>query len=215
MAFGAQRLVSPLDWSNTRRTFDGASAIVSMGRLADDRLLAAAGAGQPLLREQTGGRRTTFFYGLYATGFLLGKEIRSDLYWLGFEHGNATWNGTTGDEKRQTLGARPSSGVLPGTALDFDVEGAYQLGEVGSGDVNACMVASQVGWWFEELAISPRASSLGFDWASGDESPGGDVQTFNQLFPLSHQYYGWIDAIAVARTRSTLSSASCCGRCRP
>ena len=31
LLFGAQRLVSPLDWANTRRTFDGASAILSMG----------------------------------------------------------------------------------------------------------------------------------------------------------------------------------------
>jgi hypothetical protein len=36
---------------------------------------------------------------------------------------------------------------------------------------------------------------VGFDWASGDDSPGGDVGTFNQLFPLSHQFYGYIDAI--------------------
>ena len=122
------------------------------------------------------------------------KEVRTDLYWLGFHTDAATWNGTTGDEKRQTLGGRVY-GVLPGTPLDFDVEGAYQLGEVGPGDINAFMVASQIGWWFETLPISPRFF-LGFDWASGDESPGGNVETFNQLFPLSHQYYGWIDAIA-------------------
>jgi hypothetical protein len=61
--------------------------------------------------------------------------------------------------------------------------------------VNAFMVASQLGWWLEELRTSPRFF-VGFDWASGDQSPGGDVETFNQLFPLSHQYYGWIDAIA-------------------
>ena len=119
--------------------------------------------------------------------------IRSDLYWLGLDRDDASFNGTTGHEKRQTLGARVF-GVLPGTPLDFDVEGAYQLGEVGPGDVSAFMLASQLGWWFESLAISPRFF-VGFDWASGDESPGGDVETFNQLFPLSHQYYGFIDAI--------------------
>jgi hypothetical protein len=43
--------------------------------------------------------------------------------------------------------------------------------------------------------MSPRFV-LGLDWASGDHSPGGSVQTFDQLYPLSHQYYGFIDAIA-------------------
>ena len=31
--------------------------------------------------------------------------------------------------------------------------------------------------------------------ASGDDSAGGDVETFNQLFPLGHAYHGFIDAI--------------------
>ncbi len=192
MAFGAQRLVSPLDWSNTRRTFDGASAIVSF------RSWQATGFWlRPVQVNRYSvnnwGPKASSFYGLYASGFILGKEIRSDLYWLGYERNDATWNGTTGDDKRQTLGAR-LSGVVPGMPIDFDVEGAYQLGEVGRADVNAYMVASQIGWSLEALPLSPRFF-VGFDWASGDEHPGGDVETFNQLFPLSHQYYGWIDAI--------------------
>jgi hypothetical protein len=192
MAFGTQRLVSPLDWSNTRRTFDGASAIVSaLGWQATGFWTRPVVVNRYSLNDW--GPKDEF-YGIYASGPAGGKDIRTDLYWLGFHTDNATWNGTTGDEKRQTLGGR-IHGVLPGTPLDFDVEGAYQLGEVGPGDINAWMVASQLGWWFESLPISPRFF-VGLDWASGDESPGGDVETFNQLFPLSHQYYGWIDAIA-------------------
>jgi hypothetical protein len=56
------------------------------------------------------------------------------------------------------------------------------------------MIASQAGWWIESLRLSPRFI-VGLDWASGDERPGGDVGTFDQLFPLSHQYYGFIDAV--------------------
>ncbi len=191
MAFGAQRLVSPLDWSNTRRTFDAASAILTLGNWQATGFWTRPVRVNRYALNDWGPKDS--FYGLYASGFVVGQEVRTDLYWLGLDRDDATWNGTTGHEKRQTLGARVS-GVLPGTALDFDVEGAYQFGEVGSGDVSAFMLASQVGWLFESLAMSPRFF-LGFDWASGDERPGGDVETFNQLFPLSHQYYGFIDAI--------------------
>jgi hypothetical protein len=192
MSFGAQRLVSPLDWANTRRSFDGASAILSWrGWQATGFWARPVQVNRYSLNEWT---HNEFFYGLYATGMLCDTGIRSDLYWLGLNRGDASFNGTSGHEKRQTLGAR-LFGPLPGTPLDFEVEGAYQLGRVGAGDVNAFMVASQLGWWLEELRTSPRFFA-GFDWASGDESPGGDVETFNQLFPLSHQYYGFIDAIA-------------------
>ena len=192
MAFGVQRLVSPLDWANTRRTFDGASAIASMGSWQATGFWARPVRVNRYALDDWGMQDS--FYGLYASGLVAQTAIRTDLYWLGLAHDDASWNGTTGDEKRQTLGAR-LSGMLPGTAIDFDLEGAYQLGKVGAGDVSAFMFASQVGWWLETLPLSPRFF-VGLDWASGDESPGGDVETFNQLFPLSHQYYGFIDAIA-------------------
>jgi len=191
MAFGAQRLVSPLDWANTRRTFDGASAILSMGGWQATGFWTRPVRVNRYALNDWGPKDS--FYGLYASGLVARTAIRTDLYWLGLERGDASWNGTSGDEKRQTLGAR-LSGVVPGTPLDLDIEGAYQLGKVGPGDVNAFMLASQLGWWLESLALSPRFF-VGFDWASGDESPGGDVETFNQLFPLAHQYYGFIDAL--------------------
>jgi len=192
MAFGAQRLVSPLDWANTRRTFDGGSAILALGGWEATGFWTRPVQVNRYSFNDWGMHDS--FYGVYATGPLAGESgIRGDLYWLGLGRDDASFNGTSGHERRQTLGARVF-GALPGTPLDFEVEGAYQFGEVGAGDVNAFMVASQLGWWLETVVTSPRFFA-GFDWASGDERPGGDVETFNQLFPLSHQFYGFIDAI--------------------
>jgi hypothetical protein len=56
------------------------------------------------------------------------------------------------------------------------------------------MFASEVGYTIADCPTNPRVH-LGFDYASGDDSPGGDVETFNQLFPLGHAYFGWIDAV--------------------
>jgi hypothetical protein len=46
-----------------------------------------------------------------------------------------------------------------------------------------------------DVAMTPRLF-LGFDAASGDNDPANpDKQTFNQLFPLGHAYFGYIDVI--------------------
>ena len=69
-----------------------------------------------------------------------------------------------------------------------------QFGEVGAGDVSAYFFAGQLGFKPKDVMWSPRFF-IGFDYASGDESAGGDVETFNQLFPLGHAYLGFIDII--------------------
>ena len=56
------------------------------------------------------------------------------------------------------------------------------------------MVASEVAYTFERLATAPRVY-VGFDFASGDDEPGGDVGTFNQLFTLDHAYLGFADVV--------------------
>ena len=65
-----------------------------------------------------------------------------------------------------------------------------------SGDeVFAWMIAMQGGYTFAEFPMTPRLA-LGFDWATGDHDP-ADAQhnTFNQLFPLGHKYFGWLDQV--------------------
>src|SRR5438034_228623 len=51
-----------------------------------------------------------------------------------------------------------------------------------------------VGYSLPVPRLSPRVY-LEFDYASGDKKPGGDVGTFNQLFPNAHSFLGYIDYI--------------------
>jgi len=59
--------------------------------------------------------------------------------------------------------------------------------------VSAFSFGSQFGY----QARSDKTLRLwgGLDWASGDRRAGGGVQTFNQLYPLGHAYFGAIDMI--------------------
>lgn len=194
LVFGKQRLVSPLDWSNTRRTWDGISGALNIAEWNISPFWTQFAPVQKY--DFNSSKQSIQFFGIYATGKIPWTTFLGDLYWLGLGRDNAAFNGTAGREDRQTLGGR-ISGKVGETGLDAEVEGAYQFGEVGSGDVDAFMVASQLGYTLpvkKDLVGKPRLF-VGFDYASGDDSAGGDVNTFNQLFPLGHAYLGYIDVI--------------------
>ncbi len=116
---------------------------------------------------------------------------RVNVYWLGLDRETSAFNGTSGHENRHTLG-----GLVSGRAsrFDYEVEAAYQFGTLGEGDIAAYMIASQFGAQ-APVSLPLRRLFVGFDRASGDHVPGGDVETFNQLFPLGHAYLGFIDAV--------------------
>jgi len=76
----------------------------------------------------------------------------------------------------------------------------YQFGRSGAGDISAYSLALEGGYTLAEVPLTPRAF-IGFDYASGDDDPTDpDKQTFNQLFPLGHAYFGYIDAIGRQNT---------------
>jgi hypothetical protein len=116
-----------------------------------------------------------------------------DLYWLDADNRTGSFNGTIGRERRHTLGGRVS-GKVGATGLDFEVEGASQFGTVRRGDIGAWMLTTVLGYTLPITRLSPRVY-LEFDYASGDDNPGGNVGTFNQLYPNAHSYLGYIDYI--------------------
>lgn len=194
LLFGKQRLVSPLPWSNTQRTWDAARVIAKVDRWQIDTFYSRFAAVQKY--DFNDWRPGPDFYGIYAAGKVGPEEnpLNLDVYFLGLSREMAAFNGSAGEEDRFTLGAR-LAGKIGESPFDFDVEAAYQFGDVGSADINAYMFASELGYKFEVKEFKPRAF-VGFDYASGDDSPGdGEVETFNQLFPLGHAYFGYMDFV--------------------
>ena len=193
LSFGKQRLVSTLPWANSQRSWDGARAIVEVNGWRADAFYARY---TPVKKyEFNDWYAGPDFWGVYATGKIGGDHnIGADFYYLGLEtDGSVTINGTTGVEERHTVGAR-LFGKFGDSDFGYDVEGAYQFGDVGAADVSAYMFASQVYYSFDS-AWKPKVY-LGFDISSGDETAGDtNVETFNQLFPLGHAYNGFMDLI--------------------
>ncbi len=196
LLFGKQRLISPLAWSNTLRTWDGFTAIMDVHGWKATGFWAQFVPVKKFDLNDTDAQNELF--GVYATGPVADCGVNLDLYWIGIDRDAAAIpggmiNGTTGREDRDTLGGRVWGKILD-TGLDYDLEGAYQTGSLGTNDISAWMIATEWGWSLPDLAGSPRFH-IGFDYASGDETPGGDVETFNQLFPLGHAYLGYIDVV--------------------
>ena len=199
LLFGAQRLVGPSDWTNVRRTFQAGSAVIHAAGWSVTPMWAELVMFKPHGIGEASSEHK--LYGAYASGKAKGT-VKADLYWLGADNASARFNQTSGHEKRQTIGGRlwrraPSGhGAstherLPG--LDFDLEGAGQFGTLGGEDIRAWMISANGGYTFE-TRLSPRPF-VTFDYASGDDTPGGRVGTFNQLYPTNHTYLGAMDYV--------------------
>jgi len=191
LIFGSQRLVGPGDFTQVPRAFEGGAAI---GQIAGWTITPFW--AQPVVVDKYRFNQSTSdqeLFGVFGTGPLHVVAVNLDLYWLDANNKTATFNGTVGREHRHTLGGRVW-GKIGATGLDFEVEGAAQFGTVGRGDVAASMFTTVLGYTLPIQRLSPRVY-LEFDYASGDDRRGGDVQTFNQLYPNGHSYLGYIDYI--------------------
>ena len=190
LLFGRQRLVSPLPWGNTLRAWDGASTIFSSGSSVYTGFYTQfAPVDISDFNEPDVGNS---FYGLYSTHKWT-DSLSGDIYGLVIDRDSRNFNGSVGAEERYTVGGR-LNGNIASTELRYDVEGAYQFGRVGSSDVNAYMLAAELAYQPADVTYSPRFR-FGLDVASGDSRAGGNVGTFNQLFPLGHAYLGLIDIV--------------------
>ena len=191
LLFGAQRLVGVSDFTNVRRTFDGGQGIIRIGDWTISPFWAElVVVDKYKFNESTPDNK---LFGIYSTGPLHFLPVNLDLYWLSADNAGVTINGTSGRERRQTLGSR-TWGKIGQTDLDFEVEGAGQFGTVGPRDIAAGMLTTNLGYTLTAPGLSPRVY-VEFDYASGDGRPGGSVGTFNQLYPTAHSYLGYIDYV--------------------
>ncbi len=189
LLFGKERLVGISAWSNTVRAFEGFSSKLQLQQWNITGFWA-----QPVtVSKYSFNRRdrSTDFFGVYAAGRVPRTKVGLDVYLLTLDRPQSTFNGTTGAEKRHTLGAR-LWGAIPHSNFDYEAEAAHQFGDVGSSGISAGTVMGQVGYRFAKLPMSPRLYTE-IDYASGDKQSGGDVQTFNPLFPTAHAVLGFAD----------------------
>lgn len=183
LIYGAQRLISPNDWANVRRTFEGLKLSLSLPGDTLDVFVV-----QPVEIDKAhfnSGQRDTLFAGLYNVmalpDLLPSAGAKLDLYLLDQDRNRSSQ--TPVDAATYTLGVRPHARPAP---WDFDVEADWQFGYYGPGTICAWSIASEAGYTFDGVRFSPRLSA-GLDVASGSANP---AERFNQLYPPQYLFLG-------------------------
>jgi hypothetical protein len=211
--YGNQRLVSPLDWSNIRRNFEGLKLFTKNEAWDFDMWLVnpvntATPLDQPLSRydnEFDSRNQDVIFGGAYWT-YKAVKDNTFDLFFLWNEVNAPLANFPDGD--RYTLGTRwlGNRPVACGDRIwHAEVEGGYQFGNDRSalyslssprGSVQAGYFTGGVGHTWKSTPWEPNLWVF-YDWASGDDDPAdGQNNTFFQHYGLVHAYFGLIDNIS-------------------
>lgn len=201
LLFGAQRLISPLDWSNGRRTWDGLSVIAKSPRTKTTIFGTHPVENEP--HDIDKAFHDVWFWGVYST--MRPKEGHVvDAYALVLDDARDAYaselGGAKGDMERDTFGARYDFRGKSGWVAE--TEWALQRGHVSGDDLSAWFGSLTLGYQWKEARWKSKLTA-GFDAASGDDDPAdGDAGTFNPLFPLGHQYFGHIDLVGRSNVKS-------------
>ncbi|HNR10523.1 MAG TPA: alginate export family protein [Nitrosomonas europaea] len=195
LLYGSQRLISTLDWANTRWTFQGVKTFWQTPAFNLDAFWV-----RPMVTELNqfdNWDKDRNFVGLWGTYKAIPGQVL-DLYYLSLidnrivSPANITQgNVLQGDSVLHTIGAR---WVGDYERILYELEGMYQFGKRSHLDISAFSIASGVGYQLP-LPMNPQFW-LRYDFASGDKNHrDGRSNTFNQLFPFGHYYFGYIDQI--------------------
>lgn len=175
---GDERLISPLDWANTRRTFDGSRLLWRSKSFQSDAFWL-----MPLrtnVRDFDGPNRNQQLYGTYST-YRFNDTDLVDTCYLAFD------DDLTG-YRVDNFGARLYEDM---NGLLVDLWGNYQFGR-NVDDSSHQAGAFTVGLGHASKKDWKPTLWVYFDWASGGSDLGAG-EGFFHFFPLAHKYLGFMD----------------------
>jgi hypothetical protein len=197
LLYGSQRLISPLDWANTRRTFQGIKGFWHSEKLDIDAFWVQPVIVNPTKFDSVDDHQG--FAGLWTT-YRPAKGQSVDLYYLYLDNTNPIFPGKTvgritplGPQNVSTFGSR-YYGDFKHALWDF--EGMYQFGDRSNQGIGAGAFIGGLGYQFADLPMNPQIWVYN-DWYSGNHNPNRTnlYGTFNQLFPFGHYYMGFTDLV--------------------
>jgi len=191
LIFGAERLVGASDWTNPGRSFDAVRLGLTQGRAHIDIIAASVVAiNMVSFDKHIPGQN---LYGAYASFTDAVPSPRfSPFLWKTLPHVKSE-EGAPGSADIYTAGFR-WVGNLP-AGFDYAAEMAKQMGHYSNDDIVAWAGYWIAGYTVPGAPLNPRLS-VEYDYATGDKARGdGRIDTFDQLYPTNHSYYGIVDMV--------------------
>jgi hypothetical protein len=207
LLYGSQRLVSPYDWANVRRNFEGFKFFTRGSDWDFDvwftRPVSTATLGDgpvPLFANHFDSPNMNHtFSGAWFTYKALRDQL-FDLYWLW------DWNsqliaphfagGNRHTVATRWLGSYPALFGNGRRTWHGEVEGGYQFGSDFAKNVNAGFLVAGAGHTWNDVPWTPNIWVY-YDWASGSNNLNGTTtNTFSQQYGDFYTYLGQIDNIA-------------------
>ncbi len=191
--YGDQRLVGSFGWSNNGRAFDAIKLMYSHEIVdidlwiskVDENNSCGGGVGCPASAIPASSGQDTDFYGVYSTfktNLIPDSNLQAYLLYK--------YDGPT-NLSEYTAGAK-LAGKVSGIGIDYSGELAYQFGDNDQVDISAYALAIEGGYIIPNVAWSPRVA-LEYDYATGSDDATDEDNTFDNLYPTNHLFYGYID----------------------
>ena len=183
--YGSGRLISVREGTTVRQYFTGAKVMYSRPKFSIDAFVMEADEVNPGVFDNKGTHQPNL-WGAYSN-LMIDKGGNFDFYYLGIRRDHAEFEEGVAKEVRHTVAVRYWKN---GGGFIYNLEGAYQFGEFGAGNIRAWTAAIDFGYTFEQARFKPSVN-LRNDYISGDKRAGdGQLQTFNPLYPKGG-YFGF------------------------
>ena len=199
LAFGEQRLIGNLPWTNTARSFDGARTTIKRHGAQVDLFVASVVTPTPDTFDKSG--NGNILYGAYGSLTTLVPKQTVEPYFLWRQSTNiAAELGGLATLRQATTGVR-MAGKVP-AAFDYSGEMAVQTGSAGPDSIKAWAAHANAGRAFAAAPGKPRLFAE-YNVASGDQNrTDGTRGTFDQLYPTGHDKLGLSDQVGWRNIRN-------------
>jgi alginate export protein len=186
LLFGRERMISPSDWSNVRRSFNGTVLEVQQPQMTITGMYV-----HPMVVLQTEKNHQdnlTTLLGAYASF----RRVSPSVFELYVLDKRVDETATAPKTSRTTIGLRIVEPFF--TNWTAELEGGTQTGSAGNATINASMISSD----FTRAFKAPWSPSLtlGVDRSSGTGA-GKPAQsgTWDVFYALAHSYLGYADVL--------------------
>lgn len=181
---GDKRLVASLEWVNTARVHDAISLTLGSTKSREVNVFLSRPVSiDPNNFNSQGSSNNRYFdsafHGVFVkdNSTLSGQQLE---YWYFLRDNNDF------QDRIHTFGARYMTNVA---SWKLDVQASIQTGDFNGLSHSASMFHGGI-----SKAIDIGSIGFAYNYASGDgDSTDGEHKTFDNLYPLNHAYYGYMD----------------------